>query len=390
MKQNDSNALPVGGYGRAHSVPHPDGGEFWIRPALSAEIAGLHTLIASEISSSVGPLSVMQAVHARNPASFWILERMDPNSSAVAKIGMYGFLPLNDAGCAALHGGTLNRRAPDIGFIAPAGTKPAALYVWAVVARRIGRLTYPIIKQALGPAYLDVPVFAVPATKAGVRAVGERGFVPTAAAQHGLGDLAILSNTSALVMGQPKRPRLKVVVASNPEHLQMGAYVRGATFGAEQRCPYAEEFDDNDYCAMHLIGFVDDEPSATLRVRFFASFAKLERLAVIERFRKTEIKTAVMNRAIEICRRKGYRRLYGQSQERLVSFYAKFGFRPMNKNRPLAFSDHAYVEIERDLAPYEDAITMDSDPYAIIRPEGRWDDPGVLEQSASRPATNPH
>jgi hypothetical protein len=96
-----------------------------------------------------------------------------------------------------------------------------------------------------------------------------------------------------------------------------------------------------------------------------------------------------MNRAIEICRRKGYVRLYGQSQERLVGFYAKFGFRPMSKNRSLIFSDHAYVEIERDLPPHEDAITINSDPYAIIRPEGHWDEAGVLERSASRPATNP-
>lgn len=390
MKSHYPNGLAVGEYGRAFAAPHPDGGEFWIRPALAAEIEDIHELISLEISSSVGPLGAMRAVFECNPISFWRIERALPGSDAIERIGMYGFLPLNEQGCEALYAGTLDRRAPDIAFIAAEGTKPAALYVWAVVAKRIGRLTYPVIKRALGPAYLDVPVFAVPATKSGVRAIGERGFVPMTSARHGVGEVAILSNTSALVTGSPRRPLLKVLVASNGEHLQMAAYIRGATFGAEQRCPYGEEFDENDYCAMHLIGFVDGEPSATLRIRFFASFAKLERLAVVERFRKTEIKTAVMNKAIEICRRKGYRHLYGQSQERLVGFYAKFGFKPMKKNRPFVFSDHAYVEIERDLAPHEDALSMDSDPYIIIRPEGRWDEAGVLERSSTRTATNPY
>ncbi|MEB3904248.1 hypothetical protein OSH39_02650 [Mycobacterium ulcerans] len=40
--------------------------------------------------------------------------------------------------------------------------------------------------------------------------------------------------------------------------------------------------------------------------------------------------------------------------------------------------------------PRSDAITLASDPYLLLRPEGAWDDPGVLERSAARPATNPY
>ena len=35
------------------------------------------------------------------------------------------------------------------------------------------------------------------------------------------------------------------------------------------------------------------------------------------------------------------------------------------------------------------AITLDSDPYVIIRPEGDWDRPGVLDMSAGRPVSSP-
>ena len=38
------------------------------------------------------------------------------------------------------------------------------------------------------------------------------------------------------------------------------------------------------------------------------------------------------------------------------------------------------VEIDKD----PNAITIGCDPYVIIRPEGRWHVPGILERSATR------
>jgi predicted GNAT family N-acyltransferase len=159
---------------------------------------------------------------------------------------------------------------------------------------------------------------------------------------------------------------------------------------SEQFCPYDEEFDGNDYSATHLLGFVDGEPAAILRMRYFASFVKFERLAVLPRFRRTLIAQEVVEAAIEICRRKGFTSLYAHAQKRLVKFWSRFGFEPLYKNTKLVFSDHEYVEIGAELIAHRDPITRLSDPYVIIRPEGRWDEPGILDRSAARPATNPH
>jgi predicted GNAT family N-acyltransferase len=375
-------------YGPEHAVAHPEGGEFWVRPARVDEMEDIHKLIASEISQDVGPVEAMRAVYLRNPVSFWRIDRRS-QEGAVMPIGMYGFLPLNADGEKAFQDGTLNRREPQLDFIAPEGTRPAAMYAWALVARRIGRLTYPAILKALGPMYRQIPWYAIPATKGGVKAVTDRGFAPTRGGPNDVGSVSQLAGSPTDAPSKSTEPRLAVEVASSADHLQMSAFIRGATFGAEQACPYHEEFDGNDFCAMHLIGFVDGEPAATLRIRFFATFAKLERLAVLERFRRTAIKYRVMERAIEVCRRKGYTLAYGQSQERLIGFYAKFGFRPMQKNRRLVFSDHNYIEIVCDLEPHPESIKSESDPYLIIRPEGRWELEGILEKSSARPATNP-
>jgi predicted GNAT family N-acyltransferase len=184
--------------------------------------------------------------------------------------------------------------------------------------------------------------------------------------------------------------QLKAMVAATPDAIQKVFALRAAVFMIEQNCPYDEEFDGNDYCATHILGLVDNEAAAVLRVRFFAEFAKIERLAVLPRFRRTLIAKIVVEEGIEICRRKGYRTLYGHAQKRLTRFWSRFGFQPLKKNVSLIYSDHEYVEMAAELAPHSDPITMMSDPYLIVRPEGYWDAPGALDRSAERPATNPH
>jgi hypothetical protein len=42
-----------------------------------------------------------------------------------------------------------------------------------------------------------------------------------------------------------------------------------------------------------------------------------------------------------------------------------------------------------EAARHPEAIGIGTDPYVIIRPEGRWHVPGVLERSTARPVTRP-
>jgi predicted GNAT family N-acyltransferase len=192
--------------------------------------------------------------------------------------------------------------------------------------------------------------------------------------------------------GQRRSPRpvLDAKLISTADQMAKVMAIRAAVFMSEQNCPYDEEFDGNDYAGTHILGTVNGEPAACLRVRYFANFVKIERLAVLNRFRRTLIAKQVVEQALEICRRKGYTKMYGQSQMRLVSFWAKFGFKPMQKDAKLVFSDHEYVEILGDIAPHPHPLTPETDPLILIRPEGQWDELGVLDLSASRPATNPH
>ena len=175
----------------------------------------------------------------------------------------------------------------------------------------------------------------------------------------------------------------QVVVARTIDELLRAIAIRSAVYMAEQDCPYAEEFDGNDFAgATHLIASVDGEPSGCLRVRWFADFFKIERVAVLPRHRGGGVALALMEAAIRLGGRKGYRRLCGHVTPDLVDYWRRrVGTTPRDGRLRFRFSDVDYVEVELELPPAPDALHMDTDPLVLLRPEGDWDRPGVLERA---------
>ena len=123
-----------------------------------------------------------------------------------------------------------------------------------------------------------------------------------------------LSEHDVASRSQRPRPRIEVKVVSTPSEMEMAMRIR-AVYLIEQRCPYFEEYDGNDYCGTTFLGFVGAEPAGTLRVRYFADFVKFERMTVLPRFRTTTtVSRDIVETAIAFCSRKGYRKGYGHSQ----------------------------------------------------------------------------
>ncbi len=178
--------------------------------------------------------------------------------------------------------------------------------------------------------------------------------------------------------------RTDVRIARGFDDLLMVYSIRAAVYMAEQDCPFAEEFDGNDHGATHFIGFISDEPAGCLRARFFHDFVKLERLAVRKAFRRSTLAFDLVRAGIDLARRKGFPRIYGHSRKGLEAFWARFGAKPLEGANEFAFSDYAYTEMVIELEPAVDAITITSGPMVILRPEGDWDRPGILEKSSVR------
>lgn len=353
---------------------------------------------------AIGRLAANEVVHrvvSHNPDSFWAIARRDRyKSSLPIGEGIVAYLMLNDAGLKGLLDGSLNASDPDLSMIAKQNEKPAGIYVWCVHAPGIIAGGMPLVVEKITTKlYSDVDIYARAATAHGLHLMETMGFEPGA-------EYAGVSHPSVYVYrrtgpkpdvppiydnyrGRGAKRELSVTVVRSLEDIMRVMSIRSAVYIAEQKCPHDEEFDGNDFSATHLLGYVGDEPAGGLRVRYFANFAKIERLAVRQEFRHAGLGSQLVQAAVELCRVKGYQLIYAHSQKRLLDFWSQFAFRPLEGGREFVFSDFDYVEIVLDTTPHPKAISIGTDPYIMIRPEGRWHVPGILERSAVRPVKRP-
>jgi predicted GNAT family N-acyltransferase len=310
--------------------------------------------------------------------------------------GFIAILPLNRLGLEMLALGSFIATEPDLRLIAKPDERPAGIYMWAVFAP--GPLAAGMalfMEKMSSPQYTGVNLYSRPNTDIGVRFNEVLGFKRGTTVNSIEAPNVWCFNRQAERDGYDSyvpgaAPEvIGVTVARSMEDLSRVIAMRSAVYIGEQECPYEEEFDGNDLAATHLLAYIGDEPAGCLRLRFFADFAKIERLVIRKEFRKTRAAFHLVRAGFKLLQKKGYRRAYGHSQARLVNFWSRFGFRVMEERPNFVFSDFDYVEIVADFEPDANPVAIGNDPYRIIRPEGQWDRPGILERSATRAASNP-
>jgi predicted GNAT family N-acyltransferase len=366
----------------------PDGA-FFVRPVLDDEIADGVALAAQHLAQAMVPAELLRRVRNHNPDSIWGIFKPEVRpGEAPVMIGFCSFLILNTKGAAALLRRSFDFKNIDFDLLAPSPETAEIIYIWGILARNISASIVLLINDVMVKTYRGRPQYATAATEAGLKFMLRSGYVPVFPDSAGLGALHRRVGPRNLTPPAPPRRRaLTVVPVATADEFEKAMTIR-QVYLAEQGCPFAEEFDGNDRTGTVFLGYVDGEPAATLRVRYFADFFKMERLAVLPRFRRTRIAWVIVQEAVDFCRRKGYRRGLGHAQKHLERFWEKFGFKRTARNIALTFSDYQYIEMYGDLEPHDRALTMETEPYIMIRPEGRWDEPGVLELSANRPAVN--
>lgn len=172
-------------------APMPDGGIIFVRMPRFAELANLRQLAVDQIGPAIAPLPVMQDVYNHNPETMWMLFRSPTKERTAGKlVGYYAFLHLNQAGLEALEARTLNPQAPDLKLIAPAGHRPAAVYIWGIIAPRLNLRAIPLVGKGLGvKRYGGLPFYAKAATMAGLNGLKGYGFKGATVQDDTLGDV---------------------------------------------------------------------------------------------------------------------------------------------------------------------------------------------------------
>ncbi len=204
--------------------------------------------------------------------------------------------------------------------------------------------------------------------------------------------------TAKIALAEPYEPvalpkeAITIVVARTLDDLMQVMSIRSVVYMGEQFCPYEEEFDGNDLAgATHLIAR-DRQPAG--RRRAAALVLRLRQAGATHgdaALPRRAVPRALLDAAFELAAKKGYRQIMGHTQVRLAPVLMRLGKVKVRAGRKrFTFSDHEYVETIRELTPPDDAVNIDCDPLVVLRPEGAWDRPGVLDHSAYRPATNPH
>jgi len=310
--------------------------------------------------------------------------------------GFIAILPLNKLGLQMLGLESFDAASPDLRLIAQPHERPAGIYMWAVFAPGSLAAGMALFMQKMStPQYTGIDLYSRAQTEIGVQFHHVLGF------KRGTTIDSIEAPNVWTFNRQPETPlydsyvpgtapgRIGITVARSLEDLARVITIRSAVYIGEQECPYEEEYDGNDLAATHLIAYSGDEPAGCLRMRFFADFVKVERLAVRREFRKTRAAFQLVQAGLKLCQKKGYRRAYGHSQTRLTNFWGRFGFHTFEGGKSFVFSDFDYVEMVAEIEPDPKAVAIGGDPYVVIRPEGRWHTQGILERSASREATSP-
>jgi predicted GNAT family N-acyltransferase len=354
--------------------------------------------LASAHIPGMAGADVVRKVLAHNHDCVWAIARKSRhNPLAPVGEGFIAMLPLTAKGVHRLAIREFNGSDPDLDLIAKPGERPAGIYVWGVYApgALAGAMSL-FVKELGGAPYDGVNLYSRPNTPEGVRYNDALGFKKSPV----IGGI-VAPHLYAFARAPRRAPLydsfrqgacaegLSVKVVRSFDDLMRVVSVRSAVYIGEQECPYDEEYDGNDMSGTHLLGFVGEEPAGCIRIRFFADFAKIERLAVRKEFRHTRLALQLARASIELARMKGYRVLYSHVQKHMINFNARFGFRLLEGRPEFVFSDFDYVEMVAHVEPHPEAIRLGADPYKVIRPEGRWHVPGILEASSARAASRP-
>lgn len=111
--------------------------------------------------------------------------------------------------------------------------------------------------------------------------------------------------------------------------LKKAFYIRKEVFVKEQGVPLTDEFDEFDTLnehSEHILVYYNEQPVGTGRVRWVDGFAKLERICILEHYRKFGLGKAIIGALEEIAKEKGvsHVKLHGQTQAE--GFYKRLGY----------------------------------------------------------------
>ncbi|HEX3951019.1 MAG TPA: GNAT family N-acetyltransferase [Steroidobacteraceae bacterium] len=362
----------------------------------SAEVLrSLFDRVAGQIEG-IAPLDAVMRVYRHNPETIVVFSRGGWQTSVgPAPMGFASHLPLNASGLDALFTGLLDTANPGLQYVCAQNERPAAIYFWGLHSTpEVAGGMALVMERMTSEKYRDLPIYCRAANSTAYKLFCNLGFVQGAIYQ-GILKSDLMTCVPPESDAQPEvRPifdsyipdqngtscRIGITVVHSMDDLLKVLAIRASAYISEQQMPYREDVEGNDLSATHLLAYLGNEPVGCIRIRYFSNFVKLERLAVLKRYRKSRVALSLIKAAIEFGRRKGFTHFYGQVADSVASIWEHFGFVRREGPGIKYLTDECYYEGDLHVPPLENAISPDSGPHILVRPEGQWARPGVLEK----------
>jgi predicted GNAT family N-acyltransferase len=340
------------------------------------------------VRAEVGGLATDETLlnlREKNPTIFQVVT----DSADKRVVGFNAQLPLTELGREAVISGDFDPSAPALEYVATATETVAAIYAWLIYSPR----SFVAVTAALA-TYVETyasggcSIFCRAANDKAYKVFMSSGYEDARLTYPSAPDGLLVAHAQLVIPEQSLPESIEVTVARNLNDLTKVIAIRAATYMSEQECPFDEEFDGNDLCGAHMIGTINGEAAGCIRLRFFSTFVKFERLAVRKEYRNSKLSFRLVRAAMRYAAEKGYTQVYGHARHDLVKFWETFGFRKMDGRPEFVFSDVAYCEMQGAIRPAPDAVSIGDSPFRLLRPEGAWHVPGPLEREidASRQA----
>ena len=118
--------------------------------------------------------------------------------------------------------------------------------------------------------------------------------------------------------------KINVKIITSENNLKIAFAIRKKVFVDEQKVPEDIEWDEFEYEAHHVLAFIEDKPVGTARWRQTQIGVKLERFAVLPKFRSCGVGKYLVHFILKELRNS--ENIYLHAQEHVDKFYERFGF----------------------------------------------------------------
>ncbi|MFK2827064.1 GNAT family N-acetyltransferase [Bacillus sp. B190/17] len=113
------------------------------------------------------------------------------------------------------------------------------------------------------------------------------------------------------------------------EDLKKAFDIRKEIFVKEQGVPFEDEFDEfdtlNGQCE-HLLVYFNEQPVGTGRIRMVDGYGKLERICILQPYRKLGLGKIIIKALEEAAERNGVSKVKLHGQKQAEGFYNKLGY----------------------------------------------------------------